>query len=597
MNATQERQRQDRSALEAEIKAAGGEIRGNTVRCPFHDDEHASGSIYEKDGVWRYKCQVPTCGVGGDIFDIRATIQKRPVADVLCEADPDNPRSPTQRKERTAKDPRHYESMEAMRLAVSRMNLGQIEAEYARGYADPDTGEMTFDVFRLRTAEGKKKFLQAHCEGGQWFLTRPAGLLPLYERAKIRGVENVVIVEGEKCTDALNALDIVATTSPMGAGKAEYADWRPLEGKRVWLWPDNDPDGTGRLHMKQVQVILDRLDPAPTIRVIEPNDLDLGPKEDAFDFIQQCRAAGLDPKQAVLDAMERAKSCSLSSGLRDRIEDTISGKWADVPWPWSNLTRLSRALLPQTVTVLCGTPGAAKSFMVFESLLSWFDAGIPVACLALEEDRTYHLQRVLAILERNVELLDPDWQKANADEARAAYARHAAYLDRFGKRIWDAPVEAMTLDAISAWVRDRAREGCRVIAVDPVTAALASENCYVADSKFVNDVKAIMRSHDASLLLVTHPKKGSRLVGLDDLAGGASYQRLSQCILWVERHPKAKNVTVLTDVGRFQTEISQTVHICKARNGRGHGMALGFRINWPTLEFAEQGIVVKESEE
>jgi hypothetical protein len=247
------------------------------------------------------------------------------------------------------------------------------------------------------------------------------------------------------------------------------------------------------------------------------------------------------------------------------------------------------------VTILCGTPGAAKSFMVFESLLSWFDAGIPIACLALEEDRTYHLQRVLAIREHNVELLDPEWEKANADGARAAYARNQSYLDRFGKRIWDAPLEPMSLDAISAWVRDRAREGCRVIVIDPVTAALASDSPWVADSKFVNDMKAITRSHDASLLLVTHPKKGSKLVGLDDLAGGASYQRLSQCILWLERHKTPKRVTVLSDCGRFQTEISQTLHLSKCRNGRGHGMALGFQIDWPTLAFAEQGVLVRET--
>ena len=60
-----------------------------------------------------------------------------------------------------------------------------------------------------------------------------------------------------------------------------------------------------------------------------------------------------------------------------------------------------------------------------------------------------------------------------------------------------------------------------------------------------------MRSSDASLLLVTHAKKGSKMVGLDDLAGGASYQRLAQCILWIERHKTPKTVTILADCGHF----------------------------------------------
>jgi hypothetical protein len=229
------------------------------------------------------------------------------------------------------------------------------------------------------------------------------------------------------------------------------------------------------------------------------------------------------------------------------------------------------------------------------ALIHWMMRGISWACLALEEDRTYHLHRTLAILEGNVELLDPEWEKANPDLVRAAYDRHRTYLDRFGKRIWDAPVQTMTLDAVTEWIRDRARERCRVIVIDPITAAAATERVWVGDGKFVNAVKAIVRSHDTSLMLVTHPKKGVRTVGLDDLAGGAAYQRLTQAILWLERHKHPKKVTVQGDCGRYETKINNTLHICKARNGRGHGLALGFTIDWPTLSFAEQGIIIKES--
>ena len=70
-----------------------------------------------------------------------------------------------------------------------------------------------------------------------------------------------MVVEGEKCGDVLLELGIAATTSPCGAGKAEYADWTPLAGKKVILWSDNDP--TGRNHMKQVAEQLQRLDPSP----------------------------------------------------------------------------------------------------------------------------------------------------------------------------------------------------------------------------------------------------------------------------------------------------------------------------------------------
>jgi len=579
MNDTQQQQRQVRSALEAELRAAGAHIQGNAVKCPFHEDRHASGSVYQDDaGVWRYKCYAACCGFGGDVFDVRARVMARPLGDVLRESNP----AGSQRPRETV-----YPTLADLRVAVSR--AGQIEMEHP--YVDPDTGKTDLLVFRLQTAEGKL-FRQSHPVPGGWVQRAPAKPWPLYRRAEIRQAGDIIVTEGEKKADALNAIGITATTSPGGAGKAEHANWSPLAGKQVWLWSDNDPPG--RAHGRQVLAILEKLDPAPAIRVIEPNDLDLGPKEDAYDFIAQCKVAGVDPRQAIFDVMAKAKACSLSSGLRDRIEDTASGKWADISWPWPRLTKLARALLPQTVTVLCGSPGAAKSFLMLYSLMTWFEAGIPVAYLALEEDCTYHLDRVLALREHNMDLLNPDFVKANPDIKRAAYARHQEFLDRFGKRIWDAPVEAMTLDQISAWARDRARDGCRVIVIDPVTSAAASEQPWVTDTQFINDAKAIVRSHDVSLLLVTHPKKGSRLVGLDDLAGGAAYQRLAQCVLWLERHKAPKRVTVLADCGRFDAEINHTLHICKARNGPGHGVGLGFKVDWSKIEFTELGVIIKE---
>ena len=64
-------ERQNREALERELTEAGAEIRGNEVRCPWHDDRHASGSIWQDaEGVWRYTCHV--CDAGGDVFDLRA---------------------------------------------------------------------------------------------------------------------------------------------------------------------------------------------------------------------------------------------------------------------------------------------------------------------------------------------------------------------------------------------------------------------------------------------------------------------------------------------------------------------------------------------
>ena len=62
---------------------------------------------------------------------------------------------------------------------------------------------------------------------------------PLYGLHRIAGNPDaeVWIVEGEQKADALNKLGLVATTSG-GATSAEPADWQPLSGRTVRIWPD-----------------------------------------------------------------------------------------------------------------------------------------------------------------------------------------------------------------------------------------------------------------------------------------------------------------------------------------------------------------------
>ena len=59
----------------------------------------------------------------------------------------------------------------------------------------------------------------------------------------------VWIVEGEKDADRLGSLGLLATTSPMGAGKWHLVDSSPLHGRPCVIIADNDD--TGRKHVQQ----------------------------------------------------------------------------------------------------------------------------------------------------------------------------------------------------------------------------------------------------------------------------------------------------------------------------------------------------------
>lgn len=69
---------------------------------------------------------------------------------------------------------------------------------------------------------------------------------PLYNLPGISTSEEIIIVEGEKCAQALIEAEYCATTAMMGANApADKTDWSPLKGKTILIWADNDKPGIG----------------------------------------------------------------------------------------------------------------------------------------------------------------------------------------------------------------------------------------------------------------------------------------------------------------------------------------------------------------
>jgi putative DNA primase/helicase len=67
---------------------------------------------------------------------------------------------------------------------------------------------------------------------------------PLYNQPGMPDAAQVVLVEGEKCAQALIDAGICATTAMHGANApVDKTDWSPLAGKAVLIWPDRDKPG------------------------------------------------------------------------------------------------------------------------------------------------------------------------------------------------------------------------------------------------------------------------------------------------------------------------------------------------------------------
>lgn len=598
--------RSDRGELEQALSVLGVTFRGSEVTCPFHPDKNPSASIYEANGgAWKVHCHV--CCSSWDVWDLRAKIQGKGPADVLREA---LRLTPIQGIIQTATPQNRLETALAGKgdgvafatLPDCQRSFGQaLESTYV--YGDPLTGHIDMVVFRL-IRNGRKTFLQGHQTERGIILKAPPKPWPLYRRDILLTASRVVVVEGEKCADALIAIGIPATTSPGGAGKAPYADWQPLAGKRVDLWPDNDPPGkdgkrTGLEHMRDVERILGNIRPGVATHWLDPDGLGLPEKGDAADLLE-----GLDGKDAetcrvtVMGILDEAESLGASIGVGKLIEDTIAGRRVAAPFPWPVMTSLTKALLPGTVTLLGGAGGSTKSFLIMQCLSYWHEHNIRADIYMLEDDRDYHLYRALAQYANNANIFDDEWIRAHPEETRAAFIANRAYLDAIGPCIWDANGNTLTLAQLAEWVRERASGGARVIVIDPITAANAEDKAWAEDLAFIMSVKKSAVEYGASVVLVTHPKKGAGSgrgkPSMDDLAGGAAYQRFSHTVLMLEAQD-TKEMTVLTaddDGPPIQLRhVNRLLRVCKSRNARGSGMMLGMFFNGGTLKFIAQGII------
>jgi putative DNA primase/helicase len=132
-------------------------------------------------------------------------------------------------------------------------------AHYSRGkpamawtYRD-GTGRLLGLVWRFNGKNGEKEFLpltyctKADGSGMAWRFKSWAPPRPLYGLQHLAQAPSaaVLICEGEKAADAAQRLfpDLVAVTSAGGSKAAGKADWGPLKGRDLAIWPDNDEAG------------------------------------------------------------------------------------------------------------------------------------------------------------------------------------------------------------------------------------------------------------------------------------------------------------------------------------------------------------------
>ncbi|MGH1457883.1 MAG: hypothetical protein ACRBBT_03180 [Paracoccaceae bacterium] len=109
-------------------------------------------------------------------------------------------------------------------------------------YRDP-SGRAILIANRFDRRDGSKFFIPFDMVANEW---KAPSQRPLYHLDRILAAdpaELVLLVEGEKCADALTGLGFLATTTYGGSNASSKTDLCALKGRKIVIWPDFDAAG------------------------------------------------------------------------------------------------------------------------------------------------------------------------------------------------------------------------------------------------------------------------------------------------------------------------------------------------------------------
>lgn len=173
----------------------------------------------------------------------------------------------------------------ASRLAAQEVRKGFV-LQALHTYTSQD-GQPLYWRIRAKHPDGAKWIRPMKLNGVGYTLGEPAADVfpkgkPLYRLHDLcaRPAEVVIVTEGELKADRLSALGLLVTTSG-AADSAAKADWQPLSGRDVVIWPDHDE--AGQRYAEAVAAVLAPL--GCKLRLVDVQALGLPAKGDAADWL------------------------------------------------------------------------------------------------------------------------------------------------------------------------------------------------------------------------------------------------------------------------------------------------------------------------
>lgn len=243
------------------LERDGGEF---VACCPFHSEETGSFTIFTgNDHVERYMCF--GCGAKGDVLDFVQGVKGvdlKEAIKILGGGSSDRPNVAPRRVE--VRDV--YAGIIPVTPPSDTIEVGKRVRLYNPKRAGTEREWGSFSpsmVFPYRLADGSLfgYVLRHDLPGGDketpmvMWARLPDGKecwcrfpfpkpRPLYGLERLGDARLVIVVEGEKCRDALRkATGRVVVSWAGGTQGVKHADWSPLAGRNVVIWPDADEPG------------------------------------------------------------------------------------------------------------------------------------------------------------------------------------------------------------------------------------------------------------------------------------------------------------------------------------------------------------------
>lgn len=207
-----------------------GRVRGNKFYVGDVDGAPGKSLVVELEGPRRGLWKDFAKDDGGDLFD--AWAKSRGLS-----AQHEFPRVAEEIRQWLGFAPPFTANVKRETQSASMDELGPYSAKWDYLTAE---GELIACVYRYDPPTGKE-FRPWDVRARKWRAPEPR---PLYNLPALPGADTVILVEGEKCADALIRAGFVATTAMNGAkAPVDKTDWSSLKNKDVLIWPDHDTSG------------------------------------------------------------------------------------------------------------------------------------------------------------------------------------------------------------------------------------------------------------------------------------------------------------------------------------------------------------------